>query len=228
MSEPREIKLSRGFISIIDEQDFEEISKHKWYAQLTRGKNRHVYAARASTREEKDGGSGQQIRMHRQILCPKKNEMIDHINGNTLDNRRANLRVCSRSQNACNSVKIASASSTFKGVYFNRDTQKFHSSITVSGKLYYLGSFDNAADAALQYDKFAIFIQGEFSKLNFPNAASIEEIIKLKAENARLRQLVQDVKYSISNPLCMHKAPDSVADNANIVESIREILRGKR
>lgn len=187
-SEVREIPLTRGLSAIVDAEDFEHLSKFKWFAA---GKKDHTYsyAVRAATKEERAQGAGKTIRMHRVICPPGPTQMVDHINGNTLDNRKSNLRTCSRSQNARNTQAARNAKVKFKGVSFNEKDQVFQAFVTVDDKPTYIGQYPNAMEAALAYDKFAMHIQGEFARLNFPNAAHCEFISKLKAERDALEQI---------------------------------------
>lgn len=184
---PREIPLTRGLVAKVDASDFEWLSKYKWHAALKRGVS-HPYAVRTATKEEREAGVGQAIRMHRQIMFDVgPDKMVDHINGDTLDNRRANLRVCTRGENNRNAQKLRAASSKFKGVSFNKDTGKYRAAICIDGKVTIIGLYPTAMEAALAYDKFAMHIQGEFARLNFPNAAACETIKSLRAEIERMK-----------------------------------------
>jgi hypothetical protein len=175
-AEVREIKVeSKGQIYkvLVDADDYERLSRFRWF--MTKNKRGYMYAVRSLDRRR-------QISMHREIMNPPKDRMVDHANGNTLDNRKSNLRVCSRAQNAINSIKARSAEQRFKGVTFNKADQCFHAAITQDRQVKYIGSYRTAMEAALAYDKFAMHIHGEFAKLNFPNAAVCETIKALKAE----------------------------------------------
>lgn len=103
------------------------------------------------------------------IMRPPEGMMVDHINGDQLDNRRANLRICLKSQNQKNRTKTTGCSSRYKGVSWNEQTQNWKSSICSDGQRYHLGSFDAEVEAALAYDNAARRLHGEFAALNFPN-----------------------------------------------------------
>jgi len=96
-----------------------------------------------------------------------KNQIIDHIDGNTLNNCKSNLRFCTTSQNAMNCKKsISVLSSVYKGVRFKKDSSKYTAQITFNGKLVHIGYFENEVDAAKAYNKAAIENFGEFARLN--------------------------------------------------------------
>jgi len=104
--------------------------------------------------------------MHRQLLTPPQGQCIDHINGNGLDSRRANLRFATAAQNAWNSKK-RSPRSTYKGVWFAKDKNKFRAAIGHNKKRIHLGYFDSPIDAAKAYDIAAKKHHGRFARTNF-------------------------------------------------------------
>ena len=158
------IKLPNGSEVIVDEKSFDELSKYKWYYNLG-------YAVRKATKEEKENGSPNFIRMHRQLLNAPEGILVDHINRSGLDNRLENLRLCDKSKNAMNSEKIldtikGKSSSIYKGVYWAKDRNKWRATIRVSGKNIHIGSFDNEIEAAKAYNDYAIKHFEEFAFLN--------------------------------------------------------------
>lgn len=94
--------------------------------------------------------------------------IVDHINGNKLDNRRENLRLATYSENNANR-KSRNGSSIYKGVSFDKSRNKWISSIQVNGKTQHIGRFDDEIECAKAYDKKCYEIYGEYAKLNFPN-----------------------------------------------------------
>lgn len=152
----RSIPLTRGLVAWVDQDDYEMVVTRKWYAQKTRRPG-VFYAA------FKQGGDS--ALMHRVVLGATK--IVDHINGNGLNNCRYNLRECSHSQNSAN-MKVRSASSRFKGVAWHKASGKWKAQISPDGKTIYLGIHNDEADAARAYDMAALERFGEFAHTNFP------------------------------------------------------------
>jgi len=155
----KEIPLSKGLFAIVDDEDYAGLMKVKWYVMA--GKcyaGRHIKRAGKQTTEY----------MHRRILQAQLGEEIDHVNHNGLDNRRGNIRVCTRSQNHGNTKKFR-GSSNFKGVHWNKDRHSWHAQIRYKGKQIFLGRFTDGESAARAYDEAARQYFGEFAELNFRN-----------------------------------------------------------
>ena len=150
------IPLTQGRFAIVDADDYDQLSQYKWYAIKT---PKTYYAARSSKRKN--------IRMHRLITSAPKGLFVDHIKHNGLDNRKTNLRLCTRRQNNRNR-RPCNKTSKYKGVCWNKHAKKFMASISIDGKNKTLGYFDDQVDAAKAYDKAAKKLFGEFAYLNFP------------------------------------------------------------
>ena len=160
----RRIPLTQGKYAIVDPEDYERLSKHKWHLQRT---NQTFYAVRTAKRTERP--RRQAIWMHRCILPPPQGMFLDHINHNGLDNRKANLRIATAAQNARNRRKmVLKTSSKYKGVSYHAGMKKWCASIRVNGQYKYFGLFHDEIDAAKAYDAAARKYHKEFAVLNFP------------------------------------------------------------
>ncbi len=138
--------------ALVDDKDYKWLSQWEWY--LTSG----GYAARKSINGI--------IYMHRLILKTPKKLYSDHINGDRLDNQRKNLRICTNQQNTSNQKK-KKGSSTYKGVYWNKECKKWVAQITKNYKIINIGLFKKEHHAAMCYDLNAKAVFGEYAKLNF-------------------------------------------------------------
>ena len=109
---------------------------------------------------------GKKFYLHRFLMQPSKEKVVDHINHNPLDNRKANLRICTHLQNLRNSKSRRNSSSKYKGVRWVDSRQKFRVEICHNKKRVNLGCFEKETDAALAYNAKAKELFGEFAYLN--------------------------------------------------------------
>lgn len=158
----RAIRLSKGKFAIVDAADYEWLSQWKWSLHKVQNAQLLFYA-----KSRYVSGNGKVIQMHRFILNAPDGSIVDHIDGDGLNNTRANLRFASSFQNSFNRRKGISNTSGYKGVTWNKKCQKWQVQIEANGKCYYLGVFDDVEDAARAYDAAAILHHGEFAYLNF-------------------------------------------------------------
>jgi hypothetical protein len=159
----RRIYLGEGEFTIVDPKDFYWLNKFNW-CLIDQGLQR--YARRVFL--DPIGGI-KTVSMHREIMKSPSGLLIDHRNTDGLDNRRANLRPATRSQNCYNRRKTKSkTSSRFIGVCFLKRQNKWAANINYQKNNKYLGIYVNEIDAARAYDEAAKKYHGEFAKLNFP------------------------------------------------------------
>lgn len=153
----KEIPLTKGKVALVDDEDYERISRWKWHYTP------NGYAAHTIWSPEKKVNRG----MHREVMQTPPGLETDHINGNKLDNRRENLRICTSSQNKANSGLSKMNTSGYKGVRWRESRQKWEVDIRKDGRKVFLGRFDDIIEAAKAYDLAAKAHYGEFAKLNF-------------------------------------------------------------
>lgn len=153
------IKLTRGQETCVDLVDWPTVAGYKWYA--SRRKEHSTFYAATSFRRPKKGN----FHLHRLLLNA---ERVDHKDLNGLNNRRGNLRPCTHAQNLANVAKSINNSSGFKGVTWDKATQKWRASIMVNWRYISLGRFLDLEEAARAYDAAALSYYGEFARLNFP------------------------------------------------------------
>jgi hypothetical protein len=156
------IPLTQGYFAIVDADDYENLSQYKWHAGV---KGDRCYAYRKKGKKL--------IAMHREILNAPTGMHCDHINHNGLDNRKANLRLCTPQQNLFNQRPHRNSTSRYKGVYWSGEKKKWRAEIKHNGRKIHIGYFDYEADAAIAYDDYAAELFGEFAWLNHQHRPEI-------------------------------------------------------
>lgn len=208
----RRIALTKGRYAIVDPDDYSRLARYNWHV---REGTRTYYAVRTARRPD---GRSRTVAMHRQVLPTPPGVLVDHINQHGWDNRKANLRAATYSQNARNRAKFTRGvySSAFKGV--RRTGAGWEATITIHRRSIFLGRFEREIDAARAYDRAARKYHGRFASPNFPQrsgrARLRERLIALllrlagrrTAGRASLRQA--QGKLPLANPRAMRCGPN--------------------
>jgi hypothetical protein len=141
------VPLTMGLETLIDEQDVKFVSEWFWQSTCVYSSNTRKYIYAASYLGRKGRGK-RLVYLHRFLMQPKKWQVVDHLNGNMLDNRRSNLRVCTQRENMCNQTKHRNG--RLVGAQKRKDG-KFYSCILIDGKHKHLGSFNTEIEAHQAY-----------------------------------------------------------------------------
>ena len=165
----KHIKLTQGQVAIVDDEDYEWLNQWKWCASYN--PKRSVYVA--VRKFQAKNGKRKTLLMSRIILGLKVGDkrQADHINHDTLDNRRANLRICTHAENQHNQRAHRFHNgkpclSQYHGVSWHKAAKKWHARIRNNGKRIYLGCFTSEIAAAQRYNKAATELFGEFACVN--------------------------------------------------------------
>ena len=154
----KEIPLTQGKVAIVDDEDFERLNQFKWCAHKSRNM---FYADRNSLSVS---GKKKTIKMHKMLL-PCDEMKIDHRNGNGLDNRKENLRICTNRENCSNKRHPHKDNKLgIKGVNFDKKCNKFRAQIMTMGKKIHLGLFNVMGDADSAYRLAEEKYFGEFAR----------------------------------------------------------------
>lgn len=150
-------KYGIGKFALVDNEFYSQLLKHTWRVS----KQGYVVS------EQRVAGKKISLRLHRFIMNNAlKTQDIDHSNHNKLDNRKVNLRICTRSQNQANRLKQQGTTSKYKGVSWHKRAKKWVARIKKHGVLIYLGSFNSEKAASKEYNKFAKLLFQEFAHTN--------------------------------------------------------------
>jgi len=150
----REIIVHGGYVCLVDDDDFESLNKYRW----------HLSTSGYATGSFILNGKSVNKKMHRLIMNPNEGYFIDHINGNQLDNRKCNLRICSHQENMMNRRIHKNNTSGYKGVTFHRESKKWRAQITLDSKRIQIGYFDDPNEAHKAYCEKAKELHGEFAR----------------------------------------------------------------
>lgn len=162
-----EIPLTHGQVAIVDDAD-SSLLRWEWGAS----------AAHAGKWYARRSINTHWITMHRMLLKAPRHLWVDHINRDTLDNRRQNLRLVEPWQNGMNK-DVPIPRSGYHGVAWMPRQKKWRAKICFDGRAHYLGLFGSAIEAARAYDVESFRLKGGFARLNFPDACPGVEVIEV-------------------------------------------------
>lgn len=158
----KKIPLSQGKFAIVDDNDFEDVNRYKWYFN-------NGYAVRGVYVGTIDGKSKtRRVYMHKFILGSISGMVTDHVNRDSLDNRKSNLRHCTIHQNGMNQkINRSNNKSGFRGVYKNMRSKKWTAVISIKGQpTKHIGNFETPELASKAYNRVAEEAFGEFAVVN--------------------------------------------------------------
>ena len=166
------------FTVLYDAEDHDKVSAHAWYMMKDNTTTDTFYVT--THIPHPDGGwyyppNGPRTRrkvklyIHRLIMDAPKGMDVDHINGNPLDNRKSNLRICTHTENNRNRGANKNNTSGYKGAYWHKQNKKWRAQIVRNNKAIHIGLYESKEEAARAYDKKAKELHGEFAYLNFPD-----------------------------------------------------------
>jgi len=164
------IPLTQGKFAIVDAADYDWLNQYKWHVK------EHKHTSYAETQKK-----GKLIKMHRLITGAPSHLFVDHRDLNGLNNRRSNLRLCTRAENIHNQRPRKGGTSKYKGVYLKKLVRKFVAQISMNGKKRTIGYFGDEIEAAISYDIKAMELFGEFAYLNFPDLMQRFKIVNRKS-----------------------------------------------
>lgn len=168
----REIKLTQGYVAIVDDEDFDRVNGYAWFFSVSKKASRNNKQIGYAKRNLFSGGKYTTEYLHRFIMNPGKGLHVDHINGDKLDCRRSNMRVCTQTENNRNTSAQRNSTSKYRGVCWDNGRKMWLAQIKTGGKNKYLGHFENEKDAAIAYNEYSRCVFGEFSSSNNINGGS--------------------------------------------------------
>ncbi len=155
------IPLTQGQFAQVDDSDYDFLMQWKWHAEL---RDKIWYARRGRLISDSSHGN---LYMHRIIMKPVRELVVDHIDHNGLNNQKSNLRICTRQQNQFNGSKQENSTSGFYGVRWDKARTKWCAELKINSKKVYMKRFSCEIEAAKAYDEVAKKYRGDFANLNF-------------------------------------------------------------
>lgn len=178
------IPLSQGKFAKVDAGDFEWLGQFKWQYHKPKPSESRAYA-RTAIFKKGDKGKATFVYMHRMILQPERTKKVDHEDGDGLNNRRSNIRICTTSQNNTNTKIRSDNTSGYKGVFWHKGANKWGATIKTSTGAISLGLYETALEGATAYNIAARKHFGEFARLN--DIEEVEDFVSRKRPEPRVK-----------------------------------------
>ena len=178
----KQIPLNPDTVALVDDTDYDQVRAYNWFLSGT------GYAVGFVPID----GKYKLTYLHRLLMNAQPGEIVDHINGDVLNNRRDNLRLATPQQNGQNKRLSPLSTTGLKGVGYHKKRRKYHTRIQRQGIRYHLGFFDDAETAALAYDAAARMLFGEFAVCNYPSQETPRSVALLVADRLKKRGLKLD------------------------------------
>jgi hypothetical protein len=168
----KEIALTKGYVTLVDDEDYEWLICFNWHVVGNEGNTSAM-----TTFYNFEGRKQKGIAMHHMILHFPDCECIDHINRNTMDNRKSNLRPCTHIQNQYNKGLFKNNKTGYKGVRWDKVKKNYIVSISCNSKPMRTKRYKDIIEAAKAYDRMALRYHKEFAYFNFPIEDELDRIL---------------------------------------------------
>lgn len=154
------VSLTRGLVAFVSDEDWDAVSQHRWHAHpMSRSRGGHYAATRIGKKT---------TYMHRFILKPGAGQIVDHVDGDGLNNTRQNIRLANYSGNSANRTTKNKHGLRGVNVHRRKVTVPFRAEVTAVGCRWVGPYRANPIQAAIDYDRKIVELLGEFARPNFP------------------------------------------------------------
>jgi len=184
-SDMKKIAVGSGYFALVDDSDFEELDQYTWTSLRCYGGL--VYATTKGA--YKGPGTPKVILMHRMIMSALRNITVDHVDGNGLNNTRGNLRLATMAEQQKNRKLNKNNKTGYKGVHKKKNRSgRYAAETRLNGQKYYIGTFNNARDAAVAYNAVTYLLHGKYASLNSIEGVSIGNKSNYRSPQNRQKQ----------------------------------------
>jgi hypothetical protein len=161
----KDLYLGNNIYTTVDDEDYYWLSQWNWNAVFIKNK---FYVKRSKKKSILKSGVKYEVFLHRVIMrCNDSNLVVDHIDGNSLNNQKSNLRICTKAENNRNTSSHKNSSSKYLGVTYDKARNKWNAQLMVNGKRVLTKRYITEIEAAKAYDAAAALYVGIYANLNF-------------------------------------------------------------